>query len=197
MAPRLEYRKRERKCPREEPNPTLTRLRDRPPAPATPKTRAERENIRNGKNILTDISFLLLFMMLKFDNTTANMQTALGIIHSNTIIINVNTLTKYFHPTSPPPPSQITFPMPLFHAHMRAQMRLESAAGESKKTKLFSFACARIRFNITIFHNCRPSPLSPVRYSAALGGKPHATACLSPPARYSNAQKGGSISEPP
>ncbi len=42
-------------------------------------------------------------MMLKFDNTTANMQTALGIIHSNTIIINVNTLTKYFHPTSPSP----------------------------------------------------------------------------------------------
>ena len=182
MAPRLEYRKRERKCPREEPNPTLTRLRDRPPAPATPKTRAERENIRNGKNILTDISFLLLFMMLKFDNTTANMQTALGIIHSNTIIINVNTLTKYFHPTSPPP-SQITFPMPLFHAHMRAQMRLESAAGESKKTKLFSFACARIRFNITIFHNCRPSPLSPVRYSEIRAWRQAARDGLSQPSR--------------
>ena len=140
MAPRLGYRKRERKCPREEPNPTLTRLQDRPPAPATPKTRAERENIRNGKNILTDISFLLLFMMLKFDNTTADMQTALGIIHSNTIIINVNTLTKYFHSTSPP--SQTPFSMSLSQAHMHAQVRLESAAGESKKNKIILF-CLR------------------------------------------------------
>ena len=67
--------------------------------------------------------------------------------------------------------------------------------GGRLKNKAIPFRLARTcTFNATIFTTAA-LPLSPLSDTpkSALGGKPHATACLSPPARYSNAQKGAPL----